>query len=513
MPRAVQSPPQIQSAFIPIGNWKPDVPTPLNDGMPDSLNLVPRANGFYGPERALETVGSTQSTTPFGAALKVHGDLHSRPPVPGGDPQYYVGTFAVASGASRIVQREEQGAWTDVSRVGGYDCISSSPWRFANFGQKVLATNRRNPIQIADGGDGDIFRDVSADIRAADIATIRGFAVGVNIIDNTYGEGVQPFRVWWSAIADAETWPDPLSDAALNVQSGFQDLLGGGRLRRIIPGIGGADAIIVSDRKMWRMRFTGPPTIFAFDEVETDQGSTMDGSIAPFNEGFFYFGHSKFYFFDGANSTPIGVGETDQFFLDDIDFSSTFGGQNAVSAAIDSERKNLVVSYRSRAATTDANDRILRYSWITNAWSRSAIAADAVGHVDSFASRTDSPRMVMTGQTFQIETPTGATLEAIIEGREITHDTGAYYQVHGVLPYVDAPSIFGSIRFRDSQANALVDSGEFELQLDGFFRFLPNVITGRFYRCRMRIPAGTEWTAITGLLYEYLEHSTGTRRT
>lgn len=511
MPSAVKAGMQTQTAVIPFGNWKPDVPTPMNDGMPFSLNLVPKANGFYGPEKALAVVGDNQSTTPFGAALKAHGSLHSRPPAPGENPQYYVGTFAVSDGASKLLQREESGAWQDVSRIGGYNVTASNQWRFANFGNKVLAVNRGNTIQISDGGDGDVFANVNADLRGADIATVRGFAVTINIVDSEYGEGAQPYRVWWSAIADANNWPDPISDEAINTQSGFFDLFGGGRLRRIIPGIGGTDAIIISDRKMWRMRYVGPAQIFEFDEVETDQGTSAAGSIAQWNESFFFFGHSKFYFFDGANSTPIGVGEMDEFFLNDIDLSSTFGRQNAIEAAIDSENKTYCVSYRSVDAAGDNNDKMLRYNWITGAWSVSEIAADTLGHVDSFRSSTDSPRLVAIDTDFQIKAATGATLEAILESREITHDNGAYYAVQGVLPYIDTDSALATIRFRDTQGQDLVDSDEVSQEKDGYFRWRNPVISGRFYRCRLRVPAGTNWTSATAVVYEYREHATGTR--
>lgn len=510
MARPTRNASQPQTNFLPLGPWQPDVPTPVGQGMPFALNLVPKPSGFYGPEKALSTVGTTQSTTPFGSALKVHGDLHSVPAVLGNPPQYYCGTFAVADGASRLLGRDEQGAWSDLSKSGGYNCSASTPWRFANFGLKVLAVNQQNRIQISDG-DLAQFADISSNLRVADIAAVRGFAVGVRTIDASFGTGNQPFRVWWSAIADASNFPDPLSDEAINVQSGFFDLFGGGNLQRIIPGIGGADAIVVAERKMWRMRFVGPPQTFEFDEIENDQGTATPGSVAPFNKTFFFFGHNKFYHFDGSQSIPIGVGEIDQFYLDDANFSSTFGLQSAVQAAIDSENKCYVVSYRSRAATTDSNDRVLRYSWITGQWSNSALACDSLGHVDSQASRVDAPRVAMIGQAFQIERPIGSNLEATLEGREITHDTGLYYRCQGIMIYVDTDDVVAKLRLRDTQGQDPDDTNEKGLQADGFVRFGPRVPSGRFYRARIRIPAGTSWTYITGVLYEYMEMAGGSR--
>ena len=442
---------------------------------------------------------------------KVHGSLHSRPAVPGGTPHYYVGTLAVADGAARIVGRTEQGAWTDLSKVGGYNSSAFEPWRFANFGLKVLAVQRSTRLQVSDGDLGT-FRDVNANIKGSDVETVRGFAVLIEIQDSTHGEGSQPFRVWWSAIGDAENWPDPTSDEAINVQSGFFDLFGGGRLQRIVPGIGGADAIIVAERKMWRMTFVGPAQTFQFDEIESDQGTSTPGSVVKKNETFFFFGHNGFYHFDGANSTPIGQGIMDEFYDNDIELSSTFGFQSAIEAGLDSENKNYVISYRSEAATDDRNDRVIRFNWLTGEFSNSALSVDTLAQVDNFTSATDAPRLSMVDSTFQIVRPEGDPLEATLQTAELTSDRGIYGQVQGVLPYCDTDAIVAQIAVRDRLSDdSPVLTAERSIQLDGFIRWFDQQPTGRFYQCRFRIPAGSDWTFISGMLLEFQNHSAGPR--
>ncbi len=407
--------------------------------------------------------------------------------------------------------RTEEGAWTDLSKVAGYNSSAFEPWRFADFGLKVLATSRSQRLQISDGDLGT-FRDVNANIRGRDVATVRGFAVLADIVDNSHGEGDQPFRVWWSAIANAENWPDPTSDEAITVQSGFRDLFGGGRLQRIVAGIGGSDAIIIAERKMWRMTFVGAPATFQFDEIESDQGTRTPGSVVKWNERFFFFGHNGFYIFDGANSQQIGQGIMDEFYDGDFSLASAFGFQNAIEGALDSENKNYVISYRSQAATTDRNDRIIRYNWITGKFSNSAIAVDALGHVDSSRAATDAPRILMVDSSFQVVRPTGATLEATLECSEITNDRGMYAQVQGVLPYVDTDSVRATIAVRDRLSDTSpVLTTERGIQLDGFIRWVDEQPTGRFYQCRFRIPAGSTWTNFTAMLYEVIYHSAGPR--
>lgn len=512
MPQSVSGASQSDPVFIPIGTWKPKTTIPNNDGMTFILNAVPRADGSYGPEAALSTEGSTQDTTAFGASIKVHGDLHSVGSNFGGEIRFYAGTFATSSGASRLVGRDEEGAWEDLSRPGGYDVSAFTPWRFSNFGVKILATSLGNTLQISDGGSGQ-FRDVSGLLRGADVATVAGFAVLVNTNDASFGEGVQPFRVWWSAIGNAESFPDPFSDTAITVQSGFRDLFGGGRLSAIVPGIGGADAIVIGERKMWRMRFVGPPQTFQFDEVETDIGTNIAGSIAPFNETFFFFGHQQFYHFDGANSNPIGADNTiNEFFKEDLNTAAAVGFQTSIKASIDTENTCYVVSYRSAAATTDFNDRVLRYNWITGAWSNSVLAVDSLGNLDNFRSNTNSPRMLLIGQDFQIKTLSGSNLEATFEMHELSAADGGYTAIKALIPFVDSPDVFALLRLRDRLGSSLVDTQQYTFEADGWIRIKPEVRSGRFYRCRVRIPAGRTWTSITGVLYEFQPLAHGSRR-
>ncbi|MGI9451991.1 MAG: hypothetical protein ACR2QH_15325 [Geminicoccaceae bacterium] len=493
--------------LVPAGNWQPDVPAPTNEGLISGLNLVPRATGLYGPERQ-PTTAFSQSVTPFGSALKAHGQFHSSSLLQGQTTRFYVGTFATGSGDSHIVAQPEDDAWVDLSRAGGYTITAFQPWAFANFGLLALAANRVTPIQVSDG-IGGIFADVPDSPRCSDIAEVAGFLVGIRPDDTVFGEGTQDFRVTWSAIGDAENWPDPTSTEAINVQSGFRDLLGGGPLRRVIPGIGGADAVIISGRKIWRMNFVGPPAIWRFDQVENDQGCEIPGMVATFNETAFFLGHNGFYWFDGQNATPIGQGEMDDFFINDVTFSSTFGFQNQAVSAVDSVNKNYVVGYRNSAALDDHNNRILRFNWLTRQWSNSAQSADVMGSLSNRASLIDSPTLHVMGANFQTAKFEGATLEATIETREIFHQGGQRTRIKSVLPLVDTDSVDVKMRTRERISQTPVESVERTFCNHGNVRFDPTVVEGRFYRAFLTIAAAAEWTAYQGLQYEVTPWSYG----
>lgn len=510
MTTVVVTPPE--SNFVPLapGDWLPDIPLPTNKGLPSALNLVPKSNGLYGPEKG-PVVFSSQSTTLFANAIKAHGQLHSVPGQAGGtEPRRYVGTLGNAAGESRILTRPEQGAWTDVSKAGAYTISSADPWQFANFGNLVIAGNRGTRTQLSDGG-GAAFADITNAPNARFLAEVDGFLMLADIIDNVYGEGTQPFRLWWSAIGDPSNFPDPTSNTAINVQSGFQDLFGGGRIRGIIPGIGGSAAIIVAERRMWRCNFVGPPQIFRFDLIESDQGASIPGAIAAHNETFFFLGQNGFYWFDGQNATPIGQGEMDEFFEGDVQFVGAFGGRNAVVASVDSINKNYVVSYRSRDAVDDRNDSILRFNWITGKWSNSKQSIEVMGQVDSEFTRTDSTDFQIMGGDHEIAQLVGATLEVTIETGESFARDLSITLIKSFLPLIDSNEVQAQILVRDQLSQIAFETTERGFSDHGVIPFDIENVNGRYYACRMRIPAGATWTYYQGGFYETAPFGYGSR--
>lgn len=509
MPTVVQADDQSQFNTLPPGDWTPDIPSPTNQGLVDVLNVVPKANGLYGPEGSA-TSSETPSVTPFGNAIKVIGQLHSKPPVPGGKARFYVGTFATASGDSRIVSQEENEVWEDLSKAGGYTVTVFKRWTFANFGTKVFAANRGIRTQVSQGGS-NAFADVTDAPQFDYIDEVAGFIVGVLAIDNAHGEGTQNYRVWWSAIGNGESFPDPTSDTAINTQSGFQDLFGGGTLRAVISGVGGHDAVIIADRRVWRMTYVGFPQIFRFDEIANDQGTVMPGSIAKFNTTLFFFGQNGFYWFDGQSFHPIGNGKVDDFFIGDLSHSANFGFQTAISAAVDTLNKNYVIAYRNASAGGDNNNRILRFNWVTGNWSKSAHAFDAIGNLDNQESNTDAPRFYGIGSDFIVKTATGSSLEATIETSEVFHEDGARARIKSVMPLIDSANVTSVIQTRDRLDRSQTASASRGWSNHGTMRYDDVKVTGRFYNCKMTVPASESWNNYQGIQYEWTPWSYGPR--
>lgn len=503
MPRVAQGSPTSQWPLVEFGPYLPDVPAVVNPGMFYAKNVLPKANGYYGPARGLETL-SSNTVFALGVPTRIAGTVQSYKDGSTGDVYMYAGSAASGAGNAQIFRYTEGTAtWSDASVAGGYTVGLARNWRFANMGTAVIAAVGHGQVlqYVADGSTG-LFGNLDANAPdAVDIAVVNpGFLVAINVVDNVHGAGTQPYRVWWSGIGDPTSWEQPATTAAISVQSDFQDLFGGGRLRRIFPGIGGNDAVIVGERHIWRMNYVGPPNFFDFRVAEYDQGTTIDGSCSASNETLYFYGHGGFMAFDGANSTPIGRGKVDQTFIDELQFQSANGLTFAMCAGFDNDSSSVIWSYRTRGATTAFNNKILAFNTITGMWGTADIGVDAMGLVDNELSRTDVPFLVVMGQDFHLQRLTGLTLEAELDTREQQTPGGGETLVKSVRPIVDAADVYAKLLTRDRISQTLLESTENGQEDDGTVPF--DEAGARYFRARVRVPRGVEWTDAIGCEYE-----------
>jgi len=487
--------------MVEFGPHLPDVPALVNPGTFYAKNIMPKANGYYGPARDLQTL-SNNTVFSLGLPNRIAGTVHSYKKGTGGTVFLYAGSTATNAGDAQLFRyTESTKTWSDASQAGGYTVGTFRNWRFTNMGDAVIAAVGHGQVlqYLADGSTG-LFADLDANAPdAVDIAVVNpGFLVAINVVDNVHGAGTQHYRAWWSGIGDPTSWEQPATTAALNVQSDFQDLFGGGRLRRIFPGIGGNDAVIVGERHIWRMNYVGPPNIFDFRVAEYDQGTTIDGSCVASNETLYYYGHGGFMAFDGSNSTPIGRGKVDQTFLDEIEFVENNSYEFAVCAGFDNDTATALWSYRTNTATMDFNNVVRAYNTITGNWSPPIeIGVDAMGLVDNQTTFTDVPHLVVMGQDFHLQRLTGNTLEAEIDTRESAVPGGGETMFKSARPIIDADEIYVKMLTRDRISQSLIESGEIGQEDDGTCPV--DADYARYFRARCRIPAGIEWKDAIGV--------------
>lgn len=472
----------------PFGEYRPDLPA---------------FRGFA--QRARNVVPGPAGYRPFRALVAASDAL----------PGPVQGTFAAAGGAATFcgtaaaLYRLAAGSWSEVSRPGGYAGGGDSAWRFAQFGDLVVAVNGVDPPQKWQLGAAAAFADLGGDPpAAAEVAVVRDFLV----LAATAG-GAQQVR--WSAIDDAEDWA-----SSQVTQADAQHLPDGGRVMGLV---GGEYGVVLQDSAIRRMTYAGVPLVFQFDKVEDGRGVLARGSIAGFGpQMVFYLAPDGFYVTDGSGpSRPIGADRVDRTVLRDLDGNHL----HRISAAVDPAEKLYLCAYPGAGNQGGLPNRIAIFHWESGRWSLAEIEcallwrarsqgtsleeiASLHGHVDLDAVpySLDSPVwqggaavLAAFGADGRAGHFTGPALAAEIETAESQVFPGGRAAVHAVTPLVDAAGAAVAVGVRETQHEPVAWKPPAPANRAGW---APARASGRYHRARVTIPAGSAWSHAQGVDFE-----------
>ncbi len=319
-----------------FGEYLPDLPKLQNPGITEAKNVLPFGDSYR----------SMKSESIYSDALTAVNQGAYSPRDKSGTPFTYAGDAAKLYSLSNA-------SYSDVSKGGGYSTGSEEWWRFATYGNQVIATNYIDDMQLITMG-GANFADLSATApKAKDVDIVKNFLVCVNTNDTT--DGLVPNRVRWPSLTDITAWT-----VSSTTQADFQNLEGdGGWNMRII---GGEYGVIFQERSIWRMTYVGSPVIFQFDEVERGRGTPAPGSVVKVGNWVAYLGQDGFYIFDGQQSIPIGSNKVDKTFWDDVDANYLY----KINAVSDTDNQLIYWGYPSANNTDGRIDKILVYNYSPN---------------------------------------------------------------------------------------------------------------------------------------------------
>jgi hypothetical protein len=332
--------------FVPFGPWRPDKPDFKNPCI-TATNVYPW-EGFY---------RNIPSITAFTDAL---------PAMPIGVVSFRASSGAVETfaGTETELYRLNGATWVEVSQS---TYSTSEFWRFAVYGNLVIATNGVDNPQKFDVTSDSAFSDLSnAPIHRFPIV-IRDTLVALDVNDGSN------FNVKWSAVNDPETWT-----AASG--GGSQLLVDGGS---VIGGVGGEFGVILQDEAVVRMDFVGGDLRFTFDKIEGGLGCLSRESIVNYKGMTYYISESGFQAFNGAESFNISDDAVSQTFFSDllreesiiaddgellVDESGEViaaGVLGDIEGAVDLQNACIVWKYPSSAG----GNRILFFNYREPAWS------------------------------------------------------------------------------------------------------------------------------------------------
>ncbi len=474
-----------------FGEYLPDLPPLLNPGLTEAANILPSEIGYL-PFPSL----AAASVTPI--AENPQGGISVRDPSAVGTNYTYIGT------ATKLYYFNS-GAFTDVSGAV-YTIAVDDTWSFAQWSNQVVATDFADVIQVTTIGGVAFSALGGSPPKARHLGVVDNFLVVGNTWDAV--DLYQPQRVRWSGIGDITSWT-----VSSVTQASFLDLENNGGF---IQGIVGGDyGLIFQERCITRMTYIGSPIVFQFDQLETQRGAYIAGSIIPIGNNVAYIAEDGFFVFDGYQSIPIGRGKVDNTFFNEINraylhkvSSTIYPGEQIIcwsyptlSSADGTPDKILFYNY-SPAAKTRWSYALLDHEYLLSPLSSGYTLDNMDGdfpNLDLIPISFDSPfwsgnqKLLGAIQTdLNMGFFEGTAMSAVIETGEFDFSNPRRTSISLVRPHIDASSAGGTVVTVQMAGRDLETStGAFQTAVSlNSAGFAPVRINNRYVKARINIAGG-----------------------
>lgn len=396
-------------------------------------------------------------------------------------------------------------SWTDVTRTSGgaYSTAADERWRFAQFGDYVLATNFTDNVQAWDLTSSTKFADLAGSPpKAKFIAVVRNFVVLGNLSTDARG-------LHWSDDNNAEFW------TAGSNKSDVDSRPDGGPITGLV---GGEVGYIFQREAVTRMTFLpGSSLIFEFDKLESGRGCYAPDSLVHNGSMAYYYGYDGFYSMNLVTgvSQPLGVGKWRDYVNADV----VSGTQNYMFAALAPNLPLYMCAYVSQSAVDQTvPDRVLVYDWSIDEaslidmkvcalarWLTSGIDLDSLdseGTLETLPHSLDSdvwkggaPLMGIFSSDNKLSYMTGSAMAAEFVTADGKVD-GRRQLIRFTRPDIDATDLTVEIASRERDGDTVSYDAAESLGETGL---VPALSSGNYFRARIRVPAGESWTFAKGL--------------
>lgn len=409
-------------------------------------------------------------------------------------------TVSTSAGGSAVNTSGSQSGTHSVTGI--YSALSSdAQWKFAQFGNNVIAVQENVAPQVFDLSSSTAFADLGGSPpQAAYVDIVNRFVVLSGLLSN-------PYRIQWSGLNAITTWDGTNS-------SDSQDLPDGGIVRGVA---GGENGVIFQDQAIRRMTYApGSPIVFQIDRIAQDKGLFAPYSIIRAGATIYFHAAQGFHKIEpGGVPVQIGRERVDRMFITDLDR----GNLQLFIGSQDPKGTFIYWAYKSSSGAAGLFDKILGYDPALDRFFQLSISGEyllgisqtglTLEGLDSISSSIDAMTLTLDAYATAVQPEIGlfnsenklgflrgTNLEATLESSEQGTD-GQRILVNGFRPITDAATIYGSLKYRDTQQATATTSSE----------ILINSRTGRvdirrdarYQRFKCRIPAGTTWTFIAGV--------------
>lgn len=480
-------------SLLAPGAWLPDISDYEGQATKNVLNVIPRGDG-YGPFPSFSAYTQALPAPCRGAfyALKSNGQ---------------VVTFAGTADRLYMLNNTDY-SWIDVSLgAASYAALTSSAqWQFAQTGNFVFATHANVVLQVFDMSIASAFAvALGSPPQAAYISVVGRFLVLSGLLS-------APYRIQWSGLNSfnaAASWTSGVNS------SDFQDFADGG----IVRGVAGGEAgIVFQDQAIRRMSYVpGSPIIFQIDRITQDKGLFAPYSIIRAGENILFYAGQGFHMIaPGGIPQQIGREKVDRTFLADLDK----GNLQLFMGAADPRSTRVYWAYKSVSGAVGGYDKLIGYDFLLGQFftiqssGQFLLGISQTGltleNLDAISSSIDAMSLSFDAYATAVQPEIGqfdgsgvlgffrgANLEGTIESAEQGTDETEIF-TRGFRPVTDAATLYGSISYRETPSVTAVSGPE----------VLVNARTGRcdarraarYQRFKVRIPAGTAWTFLAGVV-------------
>lgn len=316
---------------VDFGDWLPDLAPMGPPHLRDAKGCLPAADHY----RPLPQLGSSATN-----AL----DARCRGVAPARDIDNAAHMYAADS--AKLYELEST-TWTDRSKVGGYTAGTTTRFRFAAYGDRLIAVNGLEVPQYIDMS--------TAATAFADLAGSPGIAKFVAVYKEFVflgALGSSSFAIKWSALGNSEGWTPGTG------QSDEQEFADGGAITGLIAT---KSALYVFQEKcVRRVYYVGGDAIMQIDKLFDNIGCIEPNSLVSYGQRCFFLDESGWYMWDfEGQPAPIGFEKFDRWFLDD----SARGYWYSMSTAVDPKNRLFACAYASADAGSDSPDTILFFNY------------------------------------------------------------------------------------------------------------------------------------------------------
>ena len=336
-----------QKKPVEFGEWRPDIALLDTQFASEVENVFAGANSYL-PFPSLQAFGITALPVPacgLYAARTLSGE------------------WKIYAGTPTKLYTWSLGGWVDVSRTvgGNYNVQPDDLWMFEQSGQKLVAVNINDDVQVIDIDIGANFAALAGSPpRATNVKQIGDFLFLSGLADSS---GYNKRSIIWSAINDITGWlvGTNLCDT--------QQMPDGGPVQGVA---GGEIGYVLQDRAVRTLQFLPGDTslIFSFSRVLDDRGCVSKYGFDTIGNVLYFVSEDGFYSMSGQQVTPIGQDKVNEWWLANSDMTR----RNVVHCIAGVNKPRVVWVYHSGDATPMYDKQII-FDWSNARWAKSSISA------------------------------------------------------------------------------------------------------------------------------------------